>query len=77
MATTKVALVTGASSGIGEATARQLAGAGFTVYAAARRTERMQKLAEADIHPVARPICSANLASPAASSVCLAMNVAS
>jgi NADP-dependent 3-hydroxy acid dehydrogenase YdfG len=56
MATTKVALVTGASSGIGEATARQLAGAGFTVYAAARRTERMQKLAEADIHPVAMDV---------------------
>ncbi|WP_430296715.1 oxidoreductase [Sinomonas sp. B1-1] len=40
----QVALVTGASSGIGEATVRALLAAGFTVYAAARRTERMQGL---------------------------------
>jgi NAD(P)-dependent dehydrogenase (short-subunit alcohol dehydrogenase family) len=52
MTTTKVALVTGASSGIGEATARELADAGFTVYAAARRSGRMQKLAEDGIHPI-------------------------
>jgi NAD(P)-dependent dehydrogenase (short-subunit alcohol dehydrogenase family) len=50
--TTKVALVTGGSSGIGEATARELAAAGFTVYAAARRTGRMQKLTEAGICPI-------------------------
>jgi NAD(P)-dependent dehydrogenase (short-subunit alcohol dehydrogenase family) len=41
----KVAIVTGASSGIGEYTARTLLQAGFTVYAAARRTEKMQQLA--------------------------------
>jgi NAD(P)-dependent dehydrogenase (short-subunit alcohol dehydrogenase family) len=52
----KVALVTGASSGIGEATARQLAAADFTVYAAARRTERLQKLAQAGIHPIAMDV---------------------
>ena len=40
-----VALVTGASSGIGEATARELLRRGFTVYAAARRTDRMADLA--------------------------------
>jgi NADP-dependent 3-hydroxy acid dehydrogenase YdfG len=34
------AVVTGASSGIGAATARALAGEGFRVFAAARRTDR-------------------------------------
>src|SRR6266576_258445 len=42
----RVAVVTGASSGIGEATARALAAAGFEVVAAARRLERCEKLAE-------------------------------
>jgi NAD(P)-dependent dehydrogenase (short-subunit alcohol dehydrogenase family) len=42
----KVALVTGASSGIGEHTCRELARRGFTVYAAARRLERMRPLEE-------------------------------
>ena len=41
-----VALVTGASSGIGKATALRLATLGFTVYAAARRVERMSDLAD-------------------------------
>ncbi len=44
---TKTALVTGASSGIGEETVKALLGAGYTVYAGARRIERMQKLAGA------------------------------
>jgi NADP-dependent 3-hydroxy acid dehydrogenase YdfG len=42
---TGVALVTGASSGIGEATVRALAAAGFDVVAAARRVERCEEVA--------------------------------
>jgi NAD(P)-dependent dehydrogenase (short-subunit alcohol dehydrogenase family) len=49
MASSRVALVTGASSGIGAETALLLRKAGFTVYAAARRAERMQPLASQGI----------------------------
>ena len=42
----KTALVTGASAGIGKATVRRLLKDGYTVYAAARRKEKMQDLKE-------------------------------
>lgn len=52
----KIALVTGASSGIGEATALRLKELGYTVYGAARRVERMQMLAASGIHVLAMDV---------------------
>lgn len=48
----KVALVTGASSGIGKMVAQELKAAGFQVYAAARRVDHMADLKAEGITPV-------------------------
>lgn len=48
----KIALVTGASSGIGAMTAKELSKVGFTVYAAARRMDKMEDLKKDGVIPI-------------------------
>lgn len=48
----RVALVTGASSGIGQEAAKRFAQRGFTVYAAARSMEKLNAIASDAIRPV-------------------------
>jgi NAD(P)-dependent dehydrogenase (short-subunit alcohol dehydrogenase family) len=47
MAQSKAMLITGCSSGIGEATAKRLADRGWTVYATARNADKLSDLAQA------------------------------
>lgn len=65
----KVALVTGASSGIGETTARQLLAAGFTVYGAARRIDRMAELASAGVHTITLDVTDGRSATDAVAQI--------
>lgn len=58
--TNRTALVTGGSSGIGEATAILLAQNGFNVWAAARRVDRMRTLDDAGINVIALDITDDN-----------------
>ncbi|WP_019069200.1 oxidoreductase [Streptomyces hokutonensis] len=67
--TKKVALVTGASSGIGESAARQLQEAGFVVYGAARRTERMSGLAASGVRTLALDVTSETSAEKAVAEI--------
>lgn len=56
----KVAVVTGASSGIGRATAELMTATGWTVYAVARRADRLEELASrTSVHPVVLDITDA------------------
>ena len=60
MSVNRLAIVTGASSGIGAATAKALAQSGFDVIAAARRKDRLDQLAQqfSNITPVHLDITS-------------------
>ena len=56
MTMNKVALVTGASSGIGKETARLLVQNGYTVYGAARRLEKMADLENEGVKLIAMDV---------------------
>ncbi|HZZ30770.1 MAG TPA: SDR family oxidoreductase [Phenylobacterium sp.] len=65
-ATAKVAIVTGAGSGIGRAVSLALLGAGWSVALAGRRAERLNETAEMAGEAVTRALpCTADVADPA------------
>ena len=53
----KTAIVTGASTGIGHATALRLSEAGYDVWAGARRVEKMTDLAERGVQALPLDVC--------------------
>jgi short-subunit dehydrogenase len=52
----KVVLITGASAGIGKSTAIQLANAGYIIYGAARRIDKMEELVQQGIKTIAMDV---------------------
>lgn len=68
-ATEKTVLITGCSSGIGEATARYLAGRGWTVYATARRPETLGELEAAGCRTLALDVTDEQSMSSAVAAV--------
>lgn len=59
----KVVLITGASAGIGRATAIYLAQNGYTVYGAARRVEKMEELKSFGIKAIALDVTKESVTS--------------
>ncbi|MCL2787645.1 MAG: oxidoreductase [Micrococcales bacterium] len=64
-----VVLVTGATSGIGAATAVALAGRGYTVYGTGRRAERLAKLELRGVKPLVMDMTDAGSADAAVAAV--------
>ncbi len=65
----KAVLITGCSTGIGRATALQLAGAGWTVYATARKRESLAELESAGCKTLVLDVCDESSMQKAVSDV--------